>query len=571
LQGTIANSASVIFDQGTDGTYSGTMTGGGVLAKMGGGTLSLTGSVTQGNTTVSNGTLAANGQLTSPVSVNSPARLQGTGMITGAVLNSGTVAPGNSIGTLNIVGNYLQSAGSSLEIEFNPTSADLLNITGSTTIDPGATLMLMPEMGVYAPNTIFTILQSAGGVTGTFSTVTSSFPSLQATVNYLPLEIQIILAGGAIVNFSSLATSANAMAVAECLDVMDPAFGSDLANVIDVLVTLSQEELNKDLLSMQPSLFKGFALSQENNMIRVIQGINTYGYDRCVTQTPNTAKPKQRRWNIWVDGFGDALRQGNSNTNKGFTTDTGGAVVGADYQVLKNYFFGLTSGYTYSDIDWRHSAGKGNIQSAYGGIYNSFFNRWFFVNGSVVGTYNWFEGNRRILVGSSKRHAKHDNNGAGVTGHLDLGMTIAVNKYTIIPFAGGYYTYLQQDKFKEHGADSLNLKVKSTNYKTAREEVGIKFNRFICLDKSTWVPMIGVSYIHEERYGGSHYTASFFKDGACTFRVKGMSPDRDLVSPRAGIEAKFCDGLLNVSLNYIGEFGHKYQDNNGHLKFNFSF
>jgi len=45
--------------------------------------------------------------LTSPtVTVNAGATLGGTGTIVGNVVNNGTVAPGNSIGTLNITGNY---------------------------------------------------------------------------------------------------------------------------------------------------------------------------------------------------------------------------------------------------------------------------------------------------------------------------------------------------------------------------------------------------------------------------------------------------------------------------------
>jgi uncharacterized protein with beta-barrel porin domain len=57
--------------------------------------------------TVQSGLLSVNGMLTSPtVTVNAGATLGGTGTIVGNVVNNGTVAPGNSIGTLNITGNY---------------------------------------------------------------------------------------------------------------------------------------------------------------------------------------------------------------------------------------------------------------------------------------------------------------------------------------------------------------------------------------------------------------------------------------------------------------------------------
>ncbi|HZX82672.1 MAG TPA: autotransporter-associated beta strand repeat-containing protein, partial [Reyranella sp.] len=58
LQGSILNNASVVFDQGTNGTYAGAMSGSGSLAKGGNGTLTLGGANSHtGGTTVNAGTL----------------------------------------------------------------------------------------------------------------------------------------------------------------------------------------------------------------------------------------------------------------------------------------------------------------------------------------------------------------------------------------------------------------------------------------------------------------------------------------------------------------------------------
>jgi fibronectin-binding autotransporter adhesin len=61
LPGNIANDGSVIFDQGVDATYAGTISGSGGFGKSGAGTLTLTGAQTySGGTLVSGGTLAGN-------------------------------------------------------------------------------------------------------------------------------------------------------------------------------------------------------------------------------------------------------------------------------------------------------------------------------------------------------------------------------------------------------------------------------------------------------------------------------------------------------------------------------
>lgn len=62
LQGTIVNDAAVIFDQTTDGTYSGPMSGSGTLTKSGTGTLMLNGTNTySGGTIINSGTLSVSG------------------------------------------------------------------------------------------------------------------------------------------------------------------------------------------------------------------------------------------------------------------------------------------------------------------------------------------------------------------------------------------------------------------------------------------------------------------------------------------------------------------------------
>ena len=80
LQGDIVNNASVVFDQATDGTYAGVMSGDGVLTKTGVGTLILTANNTYtGGTIISGGILQLGNGGT-------------TGMIAGDVFNEGTLA-----------------------------------------------------------------------------------------------------------------------------------------------------------------------------------------------------------------------------------------------------------------------------------------------------------------------------------------------------------------------------------------------------------------------------------------------------------------------------------------------
>ncbi len=114
--------------------------------------------------TINNGTL----QLTDTLAVEIGGRLQGSGAVAGAVTNAGVLAPGNSIGTFNIDGDYVQTSQGSLEVEFSSTAADLLDITGTAALNGTLEILLQADSVGGIEGKTFTILLSDGGVVGQF-------------------------------------------------------------------------------------------------------------------------------------------------------------------------------------------------------------------------------------------------------------------------------------------------------------------------------------------------------------------------------------------------------------------
>jgi autotransporter-associated beta strand protein len=137
---------------GTSTTFSGTMkdngTGKLALAKVGAGTLTLTGAnAYTGGTTINGGTLMVNGTVGGAVTVNSSGTLAGTGTVgtlgTGAVtLNSGgTITPGTgSLGTLTTAGDLTWMSGGAMNFDLSTvdnTSA-LLQVNGTFDLAGGS-------------------------------------------------------------------------------------------------------------------------------------------------------------------------------------------------------------------------------------------------------------------------------------------------------------------------------------------------------------------------------------------------------------------------------------------------
>ncbi len=178
----VASGATFLFDNAANATFANAVSGAGTFRKMGAGQLSFSNPFSVGALAVDAGRVRINGTGTTNATVAAGATLDGTGRIVGSLTNNGTVAPGNSIGTLTVQGNYVQNAGSVLEIEFDGSGGiDLLAVTGSATLNGG--VLRFVSLG-SAEGSGGTFLTAGGGVTGTFASVETVGAQLPLAVIY---------------------------------------------------------------------------------------------------------------------------------------------------------------------------------------------------------------------------------------------------------------------------------------------------------------------------------------------------------------------------------------------------
>ncbi|WP_455958384.1 autotransporter-associated beta strand repeat-containing protein [Methylorubrum aminovorans] len=200
------NGVSVLtIDRTADLTLANTITGAGIVNKLGSSTLTLTGvnSASNGQFTglvnVNAGTLAVNGTLgnTDPVgllpansaivNVNNGGTLQGTGTIAGSVVvnSGGTVSagnpPGTPVGPLAVAGNYTVGAGSTNIFQLGTPNVvggatnDLITVGGNLAINGGtASLQNVNASGLYR-------LYNVGGTVSTAAQSNAGFAAVTAT------------------------------------------------------------------------------------------------------------------------------------------------------------------------------------------------------------------------------------------------------------------------------------------------------------------------------------------------------------------------------------------------------
>ena len=119
VAGSIIDNGTLALDRSDNVTLANTISGSGVIDKLGSNTANLTGADSgfTGSTEVAGGTLLVNTTLGGNLTVDSGATLGGNGTVGGSVTvaNGGHLAPGNSPGTVIITGNLALNSSSVLD------------------------------------------------------------------------------------------------------------------------------------------------------------------------------------------------------------------------------------------------------------------------------------------------------------------------------------------------------------------------------------------------------------------------------------------------------------------------
>ncbi|MBS0624515.1 MAG: hypothetical protein JSS32_00520 [Verrucomicrobia bacterium] len=257
----ISSGVTASFNPTSSFTASGTITGAGALAKTGSGTLNLTGTSNYaGGTTVSGGRLNVNGgtsgspNITSNVTVNNGGTFGGNGAVTGAVVvnSGGAITPGTSIGTMTITGNLTLNPGSTTNIEIDPTTFSIINVSGTAALD--GTLNIIASPGAFT--TINYTVLTAGSLSGAFSgspVVPSFLSGLYVVYDYVAGTVKLMYpgptsSGGIFTGF--LGNNANAIAIANYLN--DNKNSPSLQSTVLTLSGLNASQLLAALQSISP-------------------------------------------------------------------------------------------------------------------------------------------------------------------------------------------------------------------------------------------------------------------------------------------------------------------------------
>jgi fibronectin-binding autotransporter adhesin len=457
LQGNILDNATLVFDQATNGTYAGLLSGNGSFAKQNGGLLLLTGNSAAfaGTTSITGGTLAV-GDGNSPgaslggdVTVGAAGTLAGHGTIGGSVSNpSGVVMPGGSIGVLTVGGNYTQGGAGTLTVEVSPIAASKLVVGGKASL--AGTLALVYDPGTYTART-YNLVQ-AGSIAGGFNTITGQVPTagLNQTVVIDPTNVQLTLAAT-----PTPPTTPNAapIVVAPTNDTIYSATTSTLVQNGQRASWIVLDRLGARLGSIDKVPTAAGRLAPIAGQLAQAGGGNLAALGEIATALPEA----MAQYDGWFHAVGSFTSLDGNAAAPGFTANSGGFLVGFDRPVTADFYLGAAAGYIHSDVH-EHSTSSGEVDTgrvmAYGGGWAGPA-LW----SATAGYAHDGIHAARNIVGVGRAHEGHsgDELTAAGQGVWPIAVPTMFGLATVTPKAGMQFVHLHEGGFSETGANGFDL------------------------------------------------------------------------------------------------------------------
>ena len=570
---TLNSGGTINTGPGTTLTQTGVISSIGTLTKVGAGTLALL-----GTNTYSGGTVLNAGTLT----VNGPQAL-GLGNV---VVNGGTLNADPQ--PINVKGNYTQNAGGTLELNIggaSPAQHDYLNVTGNASLN--GTLRLLNSG--YTPNVgdVVRLVQTGGLISGQFATVANPFttrPGLNTIdlkygrnfVDLVFLNLIVPPIPPVIIDFASFAQTPNQLAAASLLDAVE--FEPGAADLMSFLIKEPFANLPSDFNKISPESLTAFyeisfsganiqRLNLENRLEDIrngsgsesVTGASVYLEDKVdgkSSKNPQMLSPvREKHWDFWSTSFGDFVHVDSDFNARGYKFTTGGIDLGIDYRLTDHLAFGLMGSYAHTWSDLR--PGSIDVDSARGGIYATYFNRCFYINGGIYGGYNSYDSSRRGLQGN----ANGNSDGGEFSTFVSGGYDFRFGHLTIGPIASLQYTNVYLDSFSERGS-LAPLSIHSDSEESLRSDVGFRASYQWRIGSVDVEPFLKATWEHEFKYSTLPITAGFADISGPSATFVGPAEGHDSAVVDAGISVSWTP-CISTYVSYNGLLGRDRYDSNG--------
>jgi uncharacterized protein with beta-barrel porin domain len=405
----------------------------------------LSGASTFDNITIETGRLRVNGEIeaTNITLLEADATLGGSGTLISDVASEGTIAPGNSVGTLTIDGDFMQTGGS-FEAEFDQSGIDLLTVTGGAILSDSPTLTVVSLTGITSASGV--ILHADDGIFGTFGSI--EFEGNGAAVlDYSTNDITLTVADGSPI----LASTQTALKTA----------------------------------------FSFFDYAGADHETSCDKGTNDVNHDGTCRRL------------LWAKSFGQWGSEDAQSTTGAFDYRIAGLAVGADAMIGHGRRVGGSFGAALADDTLAQDAAETSLTSFLGALHITQNVGLAFITASLLGGLELMELSRLIATNSGVSTAEASPMGTVAGVSLEAGIDLRLSdRWTVTPSLWASYIHQWVESYEESG-DATALDVDAHEASALRTKAEIKAAHATMLGATMLSPHVKLGIAVDVPMGGT--------------------------------------------------------------------
>lgn len=562
----------------TNYTFATVIQGAGTIDHLAGNTnLTADNSGFTGAINVTGGRLAVNGLLGGgQVTVSNGGTLGGNGTVGNTTIQSGgIIAPGNSIGTLNVAGNLSQSAGSIYQVELTSTGlSDLITATGTATIANGAVLAITKtDAAPYVLGTHYTVLQAAGGVTGTY-TLSGVGPFIGLIDSYDATHVYLDVVQAK--TFTSVGLTPNQIATAgaaEGLGAGNTVYDALLVSPTEAAARDAFDQLSGEIhVSAKTAMIEDsrFLRNAANDRLRAAFGGvgasdgNVVSYDGG---KPHAVEATTDGAAVWSQAFGSWGHWDSDGNAARLDRSIGGVFVGVDTPAFDNWRFGAVAGYSRSNLDTKDRNSSGTSDNYNVGLYGGTTWGNLAFRGGAAYTAHSISMARRVSFTTFGESLSADYHAGTAQAFGELGYKMQAGNVALEPFANLAYVNLQTGGFSEKGGVAA-LSSGSSNTDATFTTLGLR--------AATSFDLNGMAVTAKGMLGWRHAFGDVTPNsvmsfaGSSPFSIGGVPTALNVAVVDLGLDMSLSANTT-LGVSYGGQFGSDVTDQTLSASFNVKF
>jgi len=470
----VGSSATVNLAQTNDQDFNAFLQGTGTVNKTGANKLNVLSdnSAFNGTTFVKQGNLSLNNTLGGNVFVQNTGTISGVGTVGKNLTVGGTIAPGNSIGTLKVNGDYEQQAGSTYQVQVDSTGqGSLIDVAGTALLDSGSGANVTVNGNTQLPSNQtldVTILHASGGVTGTYSTLTTSNPLISASLTYDPKDVILHFQN----TLSLTPGTHNQEQVSDQLQsIANPS--QEQNALLTTLALLPPSEAQTALDQMSAAQYAMLLPQAELTNRRFIRSLYSSIRELATIHTNCCNSSCEPIWSIWADSSYAHSSIKNTKAIKGFHIDGYDISLGAYASPNNDLTIGAAGFYALEHAHY-NIGGSGKSQSSLGALYTLYRPTGYYVIGDFVFGCNRQRLKRPIDLGSIQLKKQGKSEIVRGTFYVESGKDFFWNCFLVQPFLGVELGFFQMNHFREHSVDPfLDVDVAQKSRANAYSRLGM--------------------------------------------------------------------------------------------------